>query len=293
MGGVLGWLVTAGGGVLVLAALLDIFHTIWHPSGRGALSRRLMRAVWRAGRRRQAPVTGPVAMATVVLLWMTLICGGFALVYWPHLPEGFLYATGLDPAEHSGLLDALYLSAVTLTTLGFGDISPEAAWLRVVAPAEALVGLMLVTAAVSWVLQVYPALSRRRTLAVRLSQLQGAGGAERVAAGDSALLPGLLAQVAADVVQLRVDLFQHPETHFFTDSRPDAALAPALRVALDLADAAVASGDPDTRFAGRLLDAAVCDFLTVVDDEFEHSGGAPRDVLVGYADGRSARRPTP
>ena len=228
-------------------------------------------------------------MAAVVVVWMLLITGGWTLVYWPHLPDGFVFATGLDPAARTGLLDALYLSAVTLTTLGFGDISPEAPWLRLVVPVEAFVGLTLVTAAVSWVLQVYPALSRRRALAVRLSLLHRSGAAQRVAAGDSALVPALLSQLAAEVVQLRVDLFQHPETHGFTDRRPDAALPQALEIALELAAAASAAEDPDACFAGRLLEAAVHDFLGVVDDEFLHSGAPPRDVLGRYADGHGVR----
>jgi hypothetical protein len=33
-----------------------------------------------------------------------------------------------------GVLDALYLSAVALAILDFGDIVPEAAWLRRVVP---------------------------------------------------------------------------------------------------------------------------------------------------------------
>jgi hypothetical protein len=94
-----GWFVTAVGAVIVLVALRDIFHTIWHPSGRGGLSRRLMGAVWRMGRRRRAwgPLTGPLAMVTVVLAWVLLILLGWALVYWPHLPDGFTFGSNLNP----------------------------------------------------------------------------------------------------------------------------------------------------------------------------------------------------
>ena len=69
---------TGGGAVVVLLALRDIFHTIWHPSGRGGLSRRIMAAVWRVGRRRRAlgPLTGPLAMVVVVLTWVVLILLG-------------------------------------------------------------------------------------------------------------------------------------------------------------------------------------------------------------------------
>ena len=74
---------TAVGAVLVLVALRDISHTIWHPSGRGRLGRRLMGAVWRVGRRRRTPgpLTGPLAMDVVVLTWVLLILLGWALVY--------------------------------------------------------------------------------------------------------------------------------------------------------------------------------------------------------------------
>lgn len=59
------WLITAVGAVIVLAALRDVFHTLWHPGGRG------------------------------------------------------------------GLPDALYLSMVTVATLGFGDIVPIDEWMRI------------------------------------------------------------------------------------------------------------------------------------------------------------------
>nr|WP_281360133.1 potassium channel family protein [Isoptericola halotolerans] len=60
------------------------------------------------------------------------------------------------------VVDALYLSLVSLTTVGYGDITPLTPWLRIAAPVEGLLGFALLTAAVSWVLQVYPALTRRR-----------------------------------------------------------------------------------------------------------------------------------
>jgi hypothetical protein len=50
VGRVVGWVITGVGVVVVLAALPDIFHTLWHPSGRGGLARKVLAAVWRAGR---------------------------------------------------------------------------------------------------------------------------------------------------------------------------------------------------------------------------------------------------
>lgn len=65
----------------------------------------------------------------------------FGLVYWS------LSRWIAGGAEHGGALalgDALHLSAITFTTVGYGDISPTGA-LRFVAAIEALLGFMLLT----------------------------------------------------------------------------------------------------------------------------------------------------
>ncbi|MFD9036007.1 potassium channel family protein [Streptomyces sp. NPDC059567] len=100
---------------------------------------------------------------TVVACW--------TLIYWPHLPEGFVYSDVLRPADRVGLLNAVHVSLVTLSTLGLGDIAPTEGWLRVVAPMEGLIGFALLSATVSWILGIHPALARRRALALRLSHL--------------------------------------------------------------------------------------------------------------------------
>jgi Ion channel len=276
---------TAGGAGLVLVALRDIFHTIWYPSGRGGLSRRLMGAVWRVGRRRRAvgPLTGPLAMVVVVLAWVLLILLGWALVYWPHLPDGFIFGSGLDPAERAGLLDAVYLSAVTLATLGFGDIVPTAGWLRIAVPVQALIGFALLTAAVSWVLQVYPALTRRRTLAMHLSLLRRVDTHGRVADPRSVLASALLRELALGLVQMRVDLTQYAETYYFRDGDADAALPAMVEVALDLSEQAGRSLDGDVRYAGELLATAVGDYLHVVGVQFLHVDGSVKEIAAAYA----------
>jgi hypothetical protein len=50
---------------------------------------------------------------------------GWALVFLPQMPQGFNFAPGLDPSQHSGFLDAIYVSLVNLTSLGYGDITPS------------------------------------------------------------------------------------------------------------------------------------------------------------------------
>jgi hypothetical protein len=286
--GVLGWVVTAAGAFLVLVALRDIFSTIWHPGGRGGLTRRLMLGVWvvgRSGRRRRwlHHLSGPVAMVMVVFTWLAMILLGWALVYWPHLTTGFLYSPGLEPASHDGLFDALYLSAVTLGTLGVGDIAPLDSWMRIAVPVESLVGFGLITAAVSWVLEVYPAITRRRSLAVRLAHLKAAGTRDLVRSGTSSVAPRLLLDLSSVIASLRADLTQYAETYYFQDGDPEASLPAMFSVTLDLADEARLSADPELRYAGELLAVSAEDYLRVIDLLFLGGGGSARQIVAAYA----------
>ncbi|WP_040340133.1 potassium channel family protein [Candidatus Blastococcus massiliensis] len=284
----LDWSITAAGVLVVLVALRDIFHTLWHPSGRGSISSRVMRAVWWVGRhlrkRGGAGVqTGPVALGAVILAWIVLLVTGGALVYGPHLPEGFVFQSGLDVSERSEVLDAVYLSTVTLATLGFGDVVPVSGWLRIAVPVQALIGFALLTASVTWVLQVYPALIRRRAFAVRLAQLRAVPAEELLHDPDSSVAAPLLESLAGTLAQVRVDVTQYTETFYFRDGDEEAALPAMLGVAAGLAHAGHSAPRRDVRIAAGLLQAAIDDFAHVLDEQFLHVGGSTDEVLAAYA----------
>jgi hypothetical protein len=282
------WLVTGVGMVVVLVALRDIFHTIWHPSGRGDLSHLVMHGLWRLGQRRRSRgaagvLTGPIALVLVILMWLALLIGGGALVYVPHMPEAFVFQSGLDATGRSGLLDAVYLSTVTLATLGYGDIVPQAGWLRVVAPIQALVGFALLTGSVTWVLQVYPALTRRRALARRLAHLRTVPRGDLVADPQSTLAAPLLQDLASALVQAAVDVTQYSETYYFRDGAEEAALPAMLSVATGLCAAGRAAPRRDVRVAAGLLGIAIDDFASVLDEQFLRVGGSTDEIVTAYA----------
>jgi hypothetical protein len=288
VGQVTGWAITCIGGVVVLAALRDVFHTLWHPSGRSGLGRKVMAAIWRAGRprrgrRRVSVLAGPLSMVVVVLAWVALIVLGWTLIYWPHLPDDFVLSEGVRQTSRGGFLDALYLSMVTISTLGFGDIVPTAEWLRIAVPVQALLGFALLTAAVTWVLQVYPALTRRRALAIRLSLLRRADAVRVLSEEDVPMAANLLEDLAGELVHARVDLTQYAETYYFRDGEESASLAATIDTALQLAHAAEGSPRADMRFAGTLLDVALRDFADLLDEQFLRVGGPPQAVLAAYA----------
>lgn len=139
------------------------------------------------------------------------------LVYLPHMPEGFYFGTALKPEESSDVLAALYLSLVTVATLGFGDIIPADPVLRLLTPFEALLGFVLLTAAISWILQVYPALGRRRSVAKRLSILRSSHSTDVVEGGDSCVASRMLESVTDGVIQAETDLMQNAESYYFLE----------------------------------------------------------------------------
>jgi hypothetical protein len=288
VGWVADWVVAVLGVTVVLATLRDVFHTLWHPSGHGGLGRKVLAAIWRVGRpghghRGVRALAGPLAMTLVVMAWVTLIVLGWTLIYWPQLDDGFFISESLKQTTRGGLLDALYLSMVTLATLGFGDIVPTAEWLRVAVPLQAMLGFVLLTAVVTWVLQVYPALTRRRALAIRLSLLRRADAARVLGGEDVPMAANLIEDLAGEVVQARVDLTQYAETYYFRDGEESVSLPANIATAIELARAAERSSRADLRFAGTLLDTALGDFARLLDAHFLRVGGSPEAVLAAYA----------
>lgn len=100
-------------------------------------------AVWRRLGRRQAHRRVKVLYAIFAVLLLHVIeiwifgSAIWLLLLWP--------ATGaVFGAEAATFLECVYLSAVTFTTVGFGDVAPLGA-LRFLAGTEALTGLVLIT----------------------------------------------------------------------------------------------------------------------------------------------------
>ncbi|MEU3479682.1 potassium channel family protein [Streptomyces sp. NPDC033754] len=281
------WLATPAGAVLVLFVLRDVFHTLWHPTRHGGLSKLVMVSLWwlspRLGkRRRPAGLAGPLGMVTVVAMWALTVAVGWGLIYWPHMPEEFSYAAGLVPSEHAGPLDALYISLVTLATLGLGDIAPTSGWLRVLAPMEALVGFVLLSATVAWILGIYPALARRRALALRLSHVRRSRATARAldSDGGAALLDGL----ASALSTITVDFLQYAESYYFHDGDENTSLPRQLPYAVGLADQATGAHHPDVRLSASVLRRALEDLAVVLDDRFLRTGEGPERVFAAYAD---------
>lgn len=280
------WLSTILGVAVVAVGLNDLFHTLLHPSGRGRLSLVVVTAVWRVSRRlkhKPGSLSGPLAIVVVIAVWASLQIVGWALIYYPHFPQGFSYSSGVYEERYSDFAEAVYFSIVTLATLGYGDVVPIDNWLRLVAPLQSVMGFALLTGAVSWFMQIYPALARRRALALRLTLLKKADYAAKLADVDVAIGTQLFESLAIDITQVRVDLTQNSETYYFRETDSDSALPASISYAFDLYEKSRQSQRPDIRLGGEVMKAALNDLASLLTSKFARKGDAPREVFESFA----------
>jgi hypothetical protein len=273
-----------------MVALRDVFETILHPQGRGVVSNTMTRAIWRLmrslvkGRHAALSLAGPLAFIAVLAAWGTLITVGFALILWPYFPEDFAVAETVT--IDGGLDDALYLSMVNLTSLGYGDIVPTGELLRFVGPLETLIGLGLLTAGISWILLLYRVLADYRSLSHEISLLleeQDATGI-RLTAIEPQVAARALADLTTRAVAMRDDLVHSPIAYYFhpRDERHALpALLPKLVAVLD--DCSAPDRAPALRFQAGMLRGAIDDLLdTIAEDFLSLPSGDTAAALAAY-----------
>lgn len=283
----MGVLLTIVGIAIIVLGLRDMYHSLLYPSGRKALSYGVMSGVWKLSKatgHRFGSVIGPAAMATAVVLWVALQGLGWALIYYPHVPGGFAYSPGVNPGDYNSFAEALYISLVSLATVGYGDVVATDPWIRLTSPLEALTGFALLTTALTWFTQIYPVLSHRRALALELKFLADARYAEALGGLDPIGVSRVLDSLTADVAKARVDLTQHTESYYFQEDDPDLSLPRQASYMLVLAEAAAAALAPQVRASAQRLTGALeqlgqkldADFLRTDEDDVER-------VLQAYA----------
>jgi hypothetical protein len=283
---------TVGGAFLVVVALRDVFDTLFHPHGRGMVSQGVIRLTWRTsralvrGNHAALSLAGPVAFVCVIVVWGALVAVGFSLLLWPHFPEGFAQSGGaaLEGGGHLG--DALYLSLVNLTSLGYGDIVATSDLLRFLGPLETLIGLGLLTASISWILFLYRVLGDYRSLSHEISLLCDAE--KKSGFGLPLVEPSVAARVLADlttrVVTMRDDLVHSPIAYYFRPRESRHALPVLLPSLLAVVEECSREGNaPALRFQAAMLRQSVEELLSTIASEFTGTpADRPEETLIAY-----------
>ena len=130
---------TISGIILIVVAMNDRVPDTAPREWDGMLTHLLFRTTWSLTRhrRRRVPINGTLTVLITIGVWVALVAVGWALIYLPYIPEGFVY-TGIDPHDYPPFAEAITTSLVMLTTLGLGDTVPAAPLLRLLSPLEAL-----------------------------------------------------------------------------------------------------------------------------------------------------------
>lgn len=174
--GVTGWLAVMVGTALMVGSLVDLFLTALHPDVDGPVAGAVQRGLWhmvvagdgrRRKRRRVMALAGPLMMVTTFAVWVLSFTVGFALVVWPFLGTGYMIEPGTGPPS---FVHALYYSGSTMSTLGYGDITPATAPFKVLAVVASLSGFSMLTGIVAYLLEVLGSLHSRVRLALRLGE---------------------------------------------------------------------------------------------------------------------------
>ncbi len=216
------------GTLLVLFTLREVFRDIFHPTRSGNLSDAIGRGISLVLRHTHLrPAAGPLVLIAVLLSWILLLCVGFAIIYFGLYPQDFSTNAGVDGMSFgSRVVHCLYFSVGALCTFQTFDLNPRTNWLRLVVGVQGLVGISMITASVSWLVLLYPALARQRATARWLSLATEAE--ERSGLQVEEHDANFLIILEQNIIQARLDLVLFPILlHFY-------ALTPAYTLAFAL-----------------------------------------------------------
>jgi hypothetical protein len=279
---------TSIGALIILITLRDVAHELFHPEQSGSISRSLMRGIWailrRIGTRFPSILkhAGPSMLFGVVGVWLVLAVLGWALIYWPRLPEQYNVNPGVPPSAAQGLLTAAYVSLAVTTTLGASDITPKLAMVRYATALEAIVGLVILTAWITWVLSIFPVIADRRAFAREIALLRRAHEDQEATVRElpTEILATLLRTMTERVLCTHSQLVQSPVSYYFQQRESKGSLVAQLPWLTGFARTAEANASDAVRHHARMLVLAIDDLLDLFGREFLSLEDAPEQRIL-------------
>lgn len=176
-------LIQSIGAIIVLVAFVEIFLTVFQGGDTSLLSARLNAIVWRGFRwlARRFPdrralilsYAGPVLIPFTVAMWVLLLNVGFAIIFMPVMGTKIVATSG---ETSPGFWPAFYFAAMSLSTLGIGDMVANTTFYRLLDTFGALVGFGVLTASLSYMMSVYTSLIRHNSFALTVHHATGDNG---------------------------------------------------------------------------------------------------------------------
>lgn len=239
------------GTALVVAGLADVFVTVLNYDGFAFISSRSYRWWWSLCRRaaRLLParparwvlsMAAPAMLPGTVAIWVGLEVVGFGLIYRAGMDHGWFELAHDLPAT---MITALYFSGVTVSTLGYGDVTPATAGAQFLTVLQALIGFGILTLTISYVLATFRVLERLHTLSDTLRRVMPDKAhpttviGELLASGEAAPLREFLERVHDGLQGYDEGLRLHPITYYFHTREVDRSAPYLFSVVGDLISA--------------------------------------------------------
>ncbi|MGE3913937.1 MAG: potassium channel family protein [Chloroflexota bacterium] len=216
------WITVPLGLVLIILVMVDVFLTVLHVQVESPISNRLNRGVWRLLLAICHPLPvrlrdellgwgAPLMIAGILMFWCILSVIGFGLLYAPyiHRPDVFTFS---DIPQSNQFADALYFSAISFFTIGYGDITPLHPIARLLGVLQGAAGLVTLSLSVTYLLSVYPLISRKVGLAEALNQETG-GRADGVILAKRYVRTGRYEALAQRLITINDDLLRLGQAH--------------------------------------------------------------------------------
>lgn len=234
-------IVAFAGIMIVSVVLLDVFLTVLDADGRSIMSGRLYRAFWWLWRHfaRLLPkgtedvtlsLGAPLMIPLAIAVWILGLVTGFALLYFGGFsPDEVVTGGGSQPS----LSNAFKLSWVTLSTIGFVEISPSNMPYSMAVALEAILGGIVLTLTITYYLNVHHVV---RTYNEFVSFIEHhTEDVERPFASLGSTLDGgtftgetFVARLHDEVSALHEGLRRYPIVYYFRTVRADRGLPKTL-----------------------------------------------------------------
>ena len=154
--------------------------TVLHTQVESPISNYLNRQLWRVllavGRWLPEPARAellgwgtPLMIGGILVFWSVLYVVGFALLYVPVVHDPSMFSLS-DVGPRTVLGDALYFSAISFFTIGYGDVVPVHPITRLLGVLQGALGLVTLSLSVTYLLSVFPLIARKTGLAEALNQ---------------------------------------------------------------------------------------------------------------------------
>ena len=262
----------------MFVALLDLFLTVLYArAGAGFISDRVARSTWAFlrwvskafGRHRPIvlSLSGSFIVVSLVAVWALVLTVGAALIIHPYLGTAVRSSGGSNSTD---FLTALYAGGSSMSLVGSSNYSGETPAFRIVYLFNSLIGMSVMSLALTYVMQIYNAVQKRNAFGLSLQLMtRGTGDAAVLIQGlgrDGQFSAGYtnLASVADLMVSIREAHEFYPVLFYFRFPEPRYAPSRIALIALDtvsLIRAAIPDGKSrwikDTVSASQLWDASI------------------------------------